>query len=226
MGNYWLVIIFITVLVFMSFLSSRNRKKKIIFFGDSITKAGTQSHGYITMIQDILDQQNINKYELIAEGVNGNKIYDLYLRMDKDVLAKTPHIVVVFIGVNDVWHKRSHGTGTDLEKFEKFYYDIISKIRAAGAKMIVCTPAVIGEKYDQSNDLDNELEKFCDVIRNLSTNFHLPLVDLRKSFIEYETKNNLRNIERGILTVDGVHLNEKGNEMVAESIWNVLKEIK
>src|SRR5581483_1703304 len=145
----------------------------------------------------------------------GNKIYDLYLRMDKDVLAKTPHIVVVFIGVNDVWHKRSHGTGTDLEKFEKFYYDIISKIRAAGAKMIVCTPAVIGEKYDQSNDLDNELEKFCDVIRNLSTNFHLPLVDLRKSFIEYETKNNLRNIERGILTVDGVHLNEKGNEMVA-----------
>jgi lysophospholipase L1-like esterase len=40
--------------------------------------------------------------------------------MENDVLAKTPDIVFIYIGVNDVWHKSTSGTGTDADKFEKF----------------------------------------------------------------------------------------------------------
>jgi len=31
-----------------------------------------------------------SQYELIGAGIGGNKIYDLYLRHEEDVLAKNP----------------------------------------------------------------------------------------------------------------------------------------
>jgi lysophospholipase L1-like esterase len=124
-----------------------------IFFGDSITQAGVGPSGYITRIGDMLKKQNLaNEYELIGAGIGGNKIYDLFLRMEDDVLAKQPNLTFVYIGVNDVWHKRTSGTGTDADKFVKFYDAVIKKLQAAGSKVILCTPAVIGEKTDYSNE--------------------------------------------------------------------------
>jgi len=102
-------------------------------------------------MQEMLQQQNISDYDLIGAGIGGNKVYDLYLRMDSDVLSKSPNIVVIYVGVNDVWHKKTYGTGTDADKFEKFYRAIIAKLEAAGAKVVVFTNAVIGEKNDFTN---------------------------------------------------------------------------
>ena len=226
MSKLWLVIIFIIALVFMSFLANRDTKKQVIFFGDSITQAAVQPHGYITVMQEMLQQQNISNYELVGAGIGGNKVYDLYLRMDSDVLSNSPNIVVIYVGVNDVWHKKTSGTGTDADKFEKFYRAIIAKLEEAGAKVVVCTPAVIGEKNDFTNELDGDLNKYCSIIRNMTTELHIPLVDLRKAFLDYEVKNNTANADKGILTTDGVHLNDKGNQLVAELMWDVIKDIK
>lgn len=44
------------------------------------------------------------------------------------MLKKEPAIVVIYIGVNDVWHKRTGGTGTDADKFERFYSAMIKKL--------------------------------------------------------------------------------------------------
>jgi lysophospholipase L1-like esterase len=54
---------------------------------------------------------------------------------------------------------------------------------------------------------------------------NLSLVDLRNSFIEYNTTNNPENKESGILTTDKVHLNEKGNELVAQEMWKLIKTL-
>jgi len=226
MNKLWLVIICIGIIVFMSFLSSRDTKKKVLFFGDSITQAAVQPHGYISVMKEMLEQQHITNYDLIGAGIGGNKVYDLYLRMDSDVIAKSPNIVVIYIGVNDVWHKKTFGTGTDADKFEKFYRAIITKLEANNAKVILCTPAVIGEKNDFSNELDGDLNKYCNIIRKMASELQLPLVDLRKAFVEYEVKNNTNNADKGILTSDGVHLNDKGNELVAELMWNAIKGIQ
>ena len=63
-----------------------------------------------------------SKYELIGAGIGGNKIYDLYLRHEEDVLAKNPNIVIIYVGINDVWHKLGAKTGTDYDKYLKFYF--------------------------------------------------------------------------------------------------------
>jgi lysophospholipase L1-like esterase len=199
------------------------KPKRVIFFGDSITQMGANPGGYIIKMGEMLEQKGVAKnYELIGAGIGGNKVYDLYLRLEDDVLSKSPDIVFIWVGVNDVWHKVSSGTGTDPDKFEKFYTAIIKKMQDKGIRVILVTPACIGEKTDFTNQQDGDLNKYAQIIRGLAKNYHCELVDLREDFLTYNLKNNPDNKESGILTADRVHLNQKGNEFVAEKMFDVL----
>lgn len=202
------------------------QKKKVIFFGDSITQAGVKPGGYIVKIGDLATTDKVaDQYEFIGAGIGGNKVYDLYLRLEDDVLSKSPDIVIIYVGVNDVWHKRSYGTGTDPDKFEKFYAALIKKMQAKNIKIALCTPAAIGERTDFSNELDGDLNSYSNIIRDLAKKNNLPVIDLRKAFLEYNKQFNADNKESGILTSDRVHLNEKGNQFVAEEMWKVIKSL-
>ena len=202
------------------------KKTRVIFFGDSITQAGVQAGGYIVRVDSMCKVEGSgDKYEFIGAGIGGNKIYDLYLRMEDDVLAKTPDVVVIYIGVNDVWHKSTSGTGTDSDKFEKFYQAIIDKLKAKNIKIILSTPAAIGEKTDFSNQQDGDMNEYSNIIRRIASKNNLALVDLRKAFLDYDLKNNPANKDRGILTTDRVHLNANGNQLVADEMWRVIKSL-
>jgi lysophospholipase L1-like esterase len=200
------------------------KKIKVVFFGDSITQAGVQPTGYITKMDSMIKQLKLpDSIELVGAGIGGNKVYDLYLRMEKDVLEKNPDIVVIYVGINDVWHKAGAGTGTDADKYEKFYRAIIKKLQDKNIKVIVCTPSVIGEKTDHSNQQDGDLNYYSNVIRKIAKELSLPVCDLRKSFSDYLQANNPANAEKGILTTDRVHLNEKGNAFVAAEMLKALR---
>ena len=217
------VFLFVGCVLLMSFLKdSKQKSKKVIFFGDSITQAGAQPGGYISLMKSMLAQQGVTDYDLIGAGIGGNKVYDLYLRMPEDVLAQSPDIVVIWVGVNDVWHKRLFGTGTDWDKFGKFYTALIKKFQAKGIKVTICTPAAVGEKTDYSNELDGDLNKYSQIIRDIAAQNNCGLVDFRKTFHEYGLKNNPQNLDKNILTRDGVHLNAAGNKFVADAFYGAL----
>lgn len=214
------------LLLVLTAFTSVTQKKKVIFFGDSITQAAVKNDGYIIKIQELATNEKLaDKFEFVGAGIGGNKVYDLYLRMENDVLSKHPDIVVVYIGVNDVWHKRTYGTGTDADKFELFYTALIKKLQEKNIKVILATPAAIGEKTDFSNELDGDLNKYSNIIRDLAKKNNLPLVDLRQGFLDYNKKFNTENKESGILTSDRVHLNAKGNQFVAEEMWKIIKSL-
>ena len=199
------------------------KKQRILFFGDSITQAGVDAGGYITRLNEMLAKKGLAaQYELLGAGIGGNKIYDLYLRMDSDVLAKSPDVVVIWVGVNDVWHKSSFGTGTDPDKFEKFYAAVIKKLQDKNIKVFVTTPAAIGERTDFSNQQDGDLNRYAAIIRKLAKEHGCGLIDLRKTFLDYNLKNNPENKESGILTTDRVHLNAAGNTLVADEMLKAL----
>ena len=117
------------VLLSLSMFSlTQDKPTKVIFFGDSITQAGVNPGGYITKMKEMLEKQGIkDKFQLMGAGIGGNKVYDLYLRMEDDVLSQKPDVVIIYVGVNDVWHKASYGTGTDADKFGNFYTALIKK---------------------------------------------------------------------------------------------------
>lgn len=217
--------VFFATILLMSF--TLNKKKKVIFFGDSITQMGAGNGGYIRLMEDIIKSENkSDEFELVGAGISGNKVTDLYLRLEKDVLSKQPDIVVIYVGINDVWHKRLAGTGTDYVKFTEFYDVIVKKLQAEKIKVIVCTPSVIGERKDNSNEQDGELNMYSNWLRNYAKTNQLICVDLRTDFQNYLIANNPSNEEKGLLTSDRVHLNAKGNLFVAQTIWKELKTFK
>lgn len=220
-GKLLLLATFFCCLFLLSFRGER--KKRVLFFGDSITQMGVEKGGYIDLIKENLNKKGLaSQYEILGAGIGGNKIYDLYLRMDKDVLAQSPDIVFIWVGVNDVWHKASHGTGTDYDKFGAFYDAVVKKMQAQGIKVILVTPAAIGERHDYSNTQDGDLNLYSNWIRDYAAAHALGLVDLRKVFHDYSVANNAENKEQGILTYDRVHLNAKGNELVATEMWKAI----
>jgi len=202
------------------------KRKRVLFFGDSITQQGVEPGGYVTRIDSMCKRENRSAdFEFVGSGIGGNKVYDLYLRMDDDVLAKNPDIVVIYVGVNDVWHKASYGTGTDPDKFEKFYNAILKKLKDKNIRAILCTPAVIGERNDFSNQQDGDMNRYSGIIRGIAQKNNLPLVDLRQKFLDYNKQYNTENKESGILTRDRVHLNEKGNQLAADEMWRAIKSL-
>ena len=199
-------------------------RKKLFFLETPLQNWGVNKGGYIDLLNNrIANNGQTNQFELLGAGIGGNKIYDLYLRLERDVLDKAPNVVVIWVGVNDVWHKSMMGTGTDYDKFGLFYDAVVQKIQAKGAKVILVTPAVIGERNDQSNPQDGELNLYAKWIRQYAAQKQLTLVDCRKLFLDYSIKNNPKQLDKGFLTYDRVHLNDAGNQLVADAIWEAIK---
>jgi len=197
---------------------------RIVFLGDSITQGGVGPKGYVTLIDKALqEKQKALGIEVVGAGISGNKVPDLQNRVEKDVIAKKPTVVVIYIGINDVWHGQNDpAKGTSKDKFEAGLKEVIGKCTAAGAQVVLCTPSVIGEKADGSNPLDKKLDEYADVSRAVAKELKLPLCDLRKAFIENLKTNNPQNKDKGVLTTDGVHLNDAGNQFVADVILKTL----
>ncbi|MBS1759084.1 MAG: G-D-S-L family lipolytic protein [Bacteroidetes bacterium] len=223
-------VLLLFILIPFLFSFAPQKKTRVIFFGDSITELGVKRDryvGYILKMDSMLKaEKKDNLFELIGSGISGNKVYDLYLRMEEDVLAKNPDVVFIYVGVNDVWHKTLLGTGTDADKFEKFYQTMINKLVAKKIKVVLVTPAVVGEKWNGSNALDADLDKYSNIIRDLSKKNKLPIVDLRKDIMEKLKVVNPDNKEKEVLTYDKVHMNDKGNQFLADEMMKALKSLK
>ncbi len=213
-------IILASVLLTLSLGAQRMKlsaSDRIVCFGDSITEQGDQPNGYITLVRENLT----TKYPgitVIGAGISGHKVPQLQERLDRDVLAKKPSIVVIYIGINDVWHFTKHGTGTPKEVYESGLRDVTTRIQKAGARVILCTPSVIGEKKKGENPFDATLDEYSDISRKVGKDLKARVCGLRKAFVRYLSSHNPKNLESGVLTHDGVHLNDEGNLLVANTL--------
>ena len=117
-------------------------KKLILFQGDSITDAGRfrDYHdpfnrlgcGYPSLIAARLDLDHPGEYDWINRGVSGDRIVDIYARMQKDLINHAPDCMSILVGVNDVWHGlEAQPNGVDASKFEKIYDMLLDEVKTA-----------------------------------------------------------------------------------------------
>ena len=220
----------ILILLFVVMVSCTSSNKKVVFLGDSITQNAVinsnEFKGFITLMREEVD----SNIDLIGKGIGGDKVSDLLTRYRDDVINLNPDKVFVYIGINDVWHKYDYGTGTDIDLYENGLRQIIFDMKDNGIEVILCTPTVIGENkgqftlVNQFKDIEtmeimnDDLDEYSDVIRKLSLEFNTKLLDLRKIFMQYISENNPENKSKGILTTDGVHLNNNGSKLIANEM--------
>jgi lysophospholipase L1-like esterase len=160
---------------------------------------------------------------VIGAGISGNRVPDLLARLDRDVLARKPDVVVIYIGINDVWHSQN-GRGTPKGEFEKGLRTLVEKIRAVGGKPVLCTPTVIGEKKAGTNPLDGMLDEYAEITRGVSAETKAPLIDLRAACIAHLAEHNKADAKEGVLTTDGVHLTPAGDQFIAAMMVDGLQK--
>ncbi|CAA6692449.1 MULTISPECIES: sialate O-acetylesterase [unclassified Lentimonas] len=203
---------------------------RIVFFGDSITAHGARPGGYVDLVAKAVEQAYAEQgIEVIGAGVGGNKVPDLQKRMDRDVLSQKPNLVFIYIGINDVWHwskphpvTKAKRAGTTAEAYESGLREIVSKLQAEKITVVLCTPTVIAEQLHPESEDFQRLEQYAAIVRQIAANTDSVLLDLRQLFVDYLSENNPKNCPRGILTMDGVHMNGAGNALIAEAVCRML----
>lgn len=196
--------------------------ERIVFLGDSITEAGGAPDGYVTLVSQVIAKNHAGLgVEVINAGISGHRVPDLEKRLATDVLDKKPTLVVIYIGINDVWHS-TQGRGTSKADYEAGLQRLIDQIQAVRARVVLCTPSVIGEKSDGSNPLDAMLDEFSAISRRVAVRNQVAILDLRRQFLAHLRANNPGQADQGLLTSDTVHLNPAGNQFVAARMLEAL----
>jgi lysophospholipase L1-like esterase len=206
--------LFVFCMILMS-INHGKKKKKVIFFGDTINDLDTKPGGYISWIIDHLKNEGSEeRYNLVSAVKPGEKIYDLYLRLEDNVLLKDATIVIIYVGVNDVWDKYLKGTGTDPVTFESLYQAMVNKLVAANIKVIICSPAsALKEGFPK--EMENEMDDYADITRKVAADNNLQLVDLHQVFAQH------------VLLPNETRQGEVNNSrLVADEIWRVLSNVR
>jgi lysophospholipase L1-like esterase len=197
---------------------------RIIFFGDSLTALAGQeapkehvTKGYVRIVRETLHNAHADKnIEVDWVATGGHTVPQLLERVERDVLAKKPTIVVIQIGCNDARR-------IPKETFQASLDQLIDQLKAAGIQVVQCTLTSVGEQHDGSNKNDSKLEEFAQAQREIAQAKNVPLNDLRKAFVAHWKQNNPDNKPSGILTYDGNHFNQKGHDFVAEQMLRKFK---
>ncbi len=205
---------------------------KIVFFGDSITDAGrNQTHympnfkygyGYVFLLKSMLSRKYPCQHDVINVGISGNRVVDLLARIKRDVWNEEPDIISILVGVNDVWHEVQNKNGVEIDRFEKYYRDIIeeSKKRLPNCKLVLLEPFVLqGSATEAKFDEFLKVKDYASVVRKLARDYDIALVELQEEF------DRLAEIYgANALLWDGVHPDVFGATVIADKWFEVFEE--
>ncbi len=191
-------------------LAAGDRPVKIIGFGDSITGVYYHTGGrraWPEMLGVALRRIHPDaQVEVINAGVSGGKTSSALDRIDRDVLAHRPDLVVVMFGMNDV---AAHPP----DVYEANLRAIIEKVRAIGSEVILCTPNAINQG-DERRPLA-KLGEYAGIVLRLGEELGIPVVDFHARFGAIQTEAPRRWIT---IMSDAIHPNMRGHELFAERI--------
>ena len=203
-----LTIVILAGIFFLTTVFQNNKAMKIAFLGDSITKYGwVLENGYVRRVAQGLSLSGIH-IKPIPAGISSNTSYDMLLRLDRDVLDKKPDVVFFMGGINDIFFNT-----VDLEGYKNNVNTIVNKIKQSGAKPIIINITLITE--DINTPQNKRIDEYNEFLKEYTTQNNIQFIDINTIF-----KNELKkyNNPRYILTVDGVHLNDRGHQLLADAI--------
>ncbi len=188
---------------------------RVAFLGDSITNFGNRPYGYVQLVMDGLKRNGVNATAIPA-GISGNKSNDMLRRLDRDVIRKKATVMLLSCGVNDVGHGKR---GVELPDYKKNITAILDKAKAAGIRVVILTPTLCGEQHPDSAN-NKKLKLYCDFLQQIAAERKIPVADLYTKM--YKIASKLKHIKGNKLTIDNLHMNGYGNQMMAEGVLETL----
>ena len=185
--------------------------KTILFQGDSITDCHRDrsnpddlGKGYAMLAAKALEKKYPGQFRFVNRGISGNKVTDLYDRCQPDILDVKPDVMSILIGVNDVWHQKSHGAGVDIDTYLNVYGRLLRKIRKElpDTKIMLMEP-FINEGSATEKDIEwfeGEVAMRSEAVQLLCAKHDVFFLSLQFDLYDLEEQH-----PAGYWTLDGVH---------------------
>ena len=211
---------------------------KIIFFGDSITDASRQrgttdagrvpeeysvhplaygsGHVFLTAAQ--LFYEKPNYYEILNRGIGGDRLPQLYARIQLDVWNENPDVLSILVGINDI-PRQKNPNFTDLERWGRLYRMMIrdTQEKCPNTKIILCEPYVLTKRGDVERN--EYMPKYAAETKKIAEEFGLTFVPLQKKMDEAVDIYGVQGC-----TYDGGHPNLVGSMVISKEWLKVFKE--
>ncbi len=202
---------------------------KILFQGDSITdwnRSRTDDtdigRGYTLLVKARLSLDYPGKFEFINRGIGGNRVADVYARMNEDIIGIRPDLMSIMIGTNDYpWSANEKF----LRRYEKVYDMLISDVLEdlPELKLMIMEPfllpgeRVVNEGYPLRRA---ETEKRSEVSQRIAEKYGAKFIPLQKKLDEACEKAPV-----DYWTVEGVHITPAAYQILADEWIKAFKEV-
>ncbi len=209
----------------------------VLFQGDSITDCYRTSFfqdgrffgeedlgvGYPKTVSSVLAAKypslNIRYYN---RAVSGNRSIDLVNRWKEDCLDLHPDVLVIMVGINDVWRKFDSADPTSTEQFIKNYRYLLESAKAQNEnlKIVVVEPAYCNVPCEHTKEFRAELLDKIEALRQL-------VKELRCWYIPLDgliAAKSMRDDFTKWIFDDGVHLTSMGHGLLARELIRLFEE--
>jgi len=178
----------------------------ILFFGNSLT-AGyglDPDQAYPALIQKKLDSLGYD-YQVINAGLSGETTASGNTRLDWVLERQSVDIFVLELGGNDGLR------GINPEETQRNLEAMIEKLRAANPDMQI----ILAGMQAPPNMGPDFTSQFRQVFKDVAQEKNVALIPFLLEGVAGEPELNLP---------DGIHPTAKGHQIVAENVWDVLKD--
>ncbi|MCM4156959.1 GDSL-type esterase/lipase family protein [Gramella sp. AN32] len=170
---------------------------------------------------------------VINAGIGGNTTQDLLKRIDKDVLAKSPDLVILMVGTNDMLNSKKM---IDYPTYTSNLKSLINKIKDSGSELLLMNPipadsAYLFLRHDKSlfpETPNQKIDKAGKIVKELARQNKLYFYDLNAEFkalhIPQHNQDLLIQNEKNSRKKDGVHPTALGYRFIAQHVYQFLVE--
>ena len=150
-------------------------------------------------------------------------------RFQKDAIDQMPALVMINVGVNDVWHaffdfpknqfypQGNLPTGVPLAEYREKITQMVLAAKAAGIRVALLSPTPIGETLDGPEN--RRLPEYIAAMREIALENQCLFIDLNAPFREViGTYQKHAGKTLNLLAADGVHPNPSGYRIIAFTI--------
>ncbi|WP_266202725.1 SGNH/GDSL hydrolase family protein [Pontibacter kalidii] len=174
----------------------------------------------------------VSQHVILNKGVPGNNTRDLLKRIEQDVLAERPDLVILMVGTNDMVN--SHKL-VDYQEYRRNYQNIVEQLRGQGAEIIVLAPPPVDaeylfERHDRSLykvDPNTRIETAGEIVKALAAENKVHFIDLNTPFkvagSPSREEHSLIINEQNLGKRDGIHPTREGYQMMAKIIHTYLQ---
>ncbi len=197
---------------------------KVVAFGDSVTRGVrpgvTEPQTFAGLLQAGLQERGV-EVEVVNAGLGSDTTAGGLARMERDVLAEEPKVVVIMFGLNDACVVDAGPVARSEPRIPLVQYvanlrSMVEQARAAGAAVVLCTPNPMTRAYLYSNmsgyaeneDMNYLVRRYAQAVEELGKEVGVPVVDVFSLF--EDRPGGLELIQ------DGCHPYVEGHRLIAE----------